>query len=114
MRFSLRALFLILALVGATLLIVKVIATGVRASVGYGVRASFARLPETDIALGQWLESQPGVLKSHVVREDGAIRINWIMSQDLTGKPSSPDLRANFEQFGYVGLAEYDENYIDH
>ncbi len=95
------------------MLMMRIAARAIKPSIGYGVRAQFTELPDDDSSLEAWLREQPGVVRVYVNRDPNAIRIYWIMSQDLTGRPSAPDVRATFEQFGYKGITSYNGNWVD-
>jgi hypothetical protein len=85
----------------------------VSVSVGYGVRAEFEEFPVDDKPLVEWLASQKGVVKAVSSRETGAIRVYWIMTQRFQSESPVPDLRQEFERFGYRRLISYDGNWFD-
>jgi hypothetical protein len=85
----------------------------VKVSVGYAVRAEFTQLPADDKALESWLAAQPGVVKVTTNRDPGAIRVYWVMVQDVWKNPPVPDLRQVFEEFGYRELTDYDPHWTD-
>jgi hypothetical protein len=85
----------------------------VKASIVYSVRAEFTELPADDKALENWLAAQPGVVKAMCDRDPGAIRVYWIMVQDMRRKPPAPDLHQAFEEFGYRGLIHYNAHWTD-
>jgi hypothetical protein len=109
MRFRLRTLLILLAVVGILLAAFRVAAPFIRPSVGYGESAEFAEMPADDTALEDWLSKQPGVVRAFVRRDANTIRINWIMSRDLLGDPPLPELREQFDRFGYRGLSRHDQ-----
>lgn len=88
------------------------ILTKMKPSVSNAFRAEFKEMPADDIALENWIAAQPGVIKVGCDRDESAIRIYWIMSQDLWLDPP-PDIRLEFERFGYRGLLNYDGNWHD-
>jgi hypothetical protein len=108
MRYGLRTLLIVVAVVGAALAFGRIAARRIVPSVSYEIRAEFAELPVDDEAFRQWIEEQPGVYRAYVNREPNAIRIVWGMSRDLTGDPPLPDFKKHFESFGYCGLRRYD------
>lgn len=115
MKYTLRTLLVVIAVVGVLMLMARIAARAVKPSIGYGVRAQFTELPNDDSSLEAWLREQPGVVRVYVNRDAdvNAIRVYWIMSRDLTGSPPAPDLRAKFTQFGYKGITSYDGNWVD-
>jgi len=114
MRYRLSTLLIVLAVVGVSFGMVRalflVAAPHIRPSIHYGVSAEFTELPTDDAALEVWLSNQPGVYRAFVNRESHTVRIVWGMSRDLSGNPPLPDLRRNFDRFGYAGLKQYEPN----
>jgi|KBSSwiStaDraftv2_1062776.scaffolds.fasta_scaffold2250181_2 hypothetical protein len=109
MRYHLRTLLIVIAVIGALLAVFRVASRYIKPSLIYGLRVEFAELPPDDATLEEWLRQQPGVIKVSVNREPKAIRIVWLMSRDLNGYPPIPDCRQNFERFGYKGIKRYEQ-----
>ena len=78
-----------------------------KASFGYGVRATFEALPADDSGLEAWLASQPGVVRTYVHRDGRVMRVGWIMVQNLAYEPPEPDVRAALEMLGYRGMTDF-------
>ena len=107
MRYRLKTLLIAMALAGLVFAAFRLAATIIRPSIVYGESAEFAELPADDRAIEQWLATQPGVVRTFATRESNTIRVNWIMSRDLLGNPPIPNLRDQFERFGYRGLSRH-------
>jgi hypothetical protein len=75
----------------------------------YVVRAEFQELPPTDEALEQWLLQQPGVYIGFVEREGNTVVLAWGNAGTHIWDPASPNIRPEFENFGYKGLVRYRE-----
>ena len=112
-----RSLKYVAVIVG-TCLLLTAIGAGLHlipASQGYSVRAAFAKLPANDRELEQWLRNQPGVVShtAHVLRDGQVVRVSWIMTQDLAGKPHTPDLLPAWQRMGYSNPATVDWDWRD-
>jgi hypothetical protein len=83
-------------------------ATVIRPSLIYSERASFKEYPVNDVELESWISEQPGCFRAYVIRHSDEIRITYGMSRNLWGHPPCPDIRSQFERFGYRGLMNYD------
>jgi hypothetical protein len=109
----LRWLFVVAFVVTAIAVPGWLLLSQVKICVGYGIRAGFTQFPRDDEALETWLAAQPGVVRVASCRDNGAIRVYWIMVRDVSGNPPAPDVRQAFERFGYRGLTSYDDNWTD-
>ncbi|HVS72309.1 MAG TPA: hypothetical protein VHQ47_13725 [Phycisphaerae bacterium] len=81
------------------------------ASYGYSVEAQFSSLPANDEALAGWLKARPGVVARsvHVERggEDGKVlRVKFIQSRGLWGRPATQGLDQACRELGYGGVVE--------
>jgi hypothetical protein len=80
----------------------------VHASIGYSMEAEFQTMPVNDLEFKAWLRDQPGVVQStvHVARpRDRTVLVVFIMSRDLRGYPTFPDLDRACKALGYGGRA---------
>jgi hypothetical protein len=81
----------------------------------YHVRARFKELPPTDQLLEQWLLKQPGITDGFSSRKGNSIDLFWVNVDTHPLNPVTPNIRAEFERFGYKGLQEYkaEKGYVD-
>jgi hypothetical protein len=75
----------------------------------YVVRAQFQELPASDDELKGWLLNQPGVYTGFVQREGRTLVLIWGNTRTHFWNPVTPNVRAQFERFGYRGLLHYHE-----
>lgn len=79
----------------------------------YSVSAQFQELPDSDDPLQEWLRSQPGVVDSHwsprITRAGKSVTVGWHHMKTWRRDPVTPNLREQFESFGYRGLFKYEE-----
>jgi hypothetical protein len=75
----------------------------------YFVRAEFEDLPDSDVALEKWLFDQPGVYIGVIHREGNALSLSWGNSRTHYWNSVTPNVRAEFERFGYKGVIWYEE-----
>src|SRR4051794_16354665 len=109
MRYRLRTLLIVVAIVGVGLAILREASRQIKPSIIYSFRADFAEMPADDVGLLEWLRRQPGVIGRtvSVSREPSAIRVHWIMSRDLLGNPPIPDCEEQFNRLGYKGQKSF-------
>jgi hypothetical protein len=80
--------------------------SAVHASYGYSVESEFTLLPANDVRFQQCLKAQPGVVE-HTVRveragtKDTTLKVHFIQSRNLLGKPDFPALDRACRDFGY-------------
>ena len=77
--------------------------------VRYDVSAEFREIPSTDRELVNWLNSQPDVDGVSVQRQGRGIRVSWTNRGARHQDPVTPNIRSQFERFGYEGLGMYRE-----
>jgi hypothetical protein len=108
-----RSCLLILGPIGAFLLLcgatVVIPAVMFVPPMAYAVAADFQELPPTDDELKQWLFDQPGVYIGVVSRNGNSLHVVWGHSRTHFWDPVTPNVRAEFERFGYKGLMNYHE-----
>jgi len=76
----------------------------------YVVRAGFKEVPSTDAALESWLSRQPHVSGARIMRDDdGTVVISWRNSKAGYYEDPTPNIRAQFESFGYHEMLDYKE-----
>lgn len=75
----------------------------------YVVGAEFRELPADDKELQQWLLSQPDVYIGFVQREGNKLTAVWGHARNGFRDPVTPNLRQQFEKFGYKELTTYHE-----
>ena len=107
MRFGIRTLLVLIAIAAVLLALFRIIAPMIRPSLVYAESAEFEQLPADDVALQTWLDQQPGVVRVIIVRNQKSIEVTWIMSQDILGQPPIPELKEQFERFGYRGMSRH-------
>jgi hypothetical protein len=75
----------------------------------YVVEAEFQELPPDDKELEEWLFAQPGVYIGFVERDNRRIVAVWGNCRTSYYDPVTPNLRDEFEKFGYKGIISYRE-----
>jgi hypothetical protein len=100
-RWFLFVIFAVIALAGVGFWLRYTI----KASCGYDVQANYDAMPADDKALETWIKTQPGVVEHTVlVQRDGHQLVAYfIMAQDLSGRPTFPDLDQACATLGYKG-----------
>lgn len=93
--------FIVVIVAGAYLLL-----SVTHASYIYAVEAEFAVLPPDDTRLEQWLAAQPGVVAHTVmIQRVGAnetvLKVSFIQSRNLLGRPKMPALEQACRDLGY-------------
>ena len=109
-RAALRALLVFLAVVFG-LIAGVVITTGFLFAPAMDclVEADFQELPPDDHELDQWLRTQPGVNVYHVGRDGNKLTLDWVNVNSYPWGGVTPNVRKEFERFGYKGLLKYRE-----
>lgn len=79
------------------------LATHIRVSRYYRVRATYEWLPTDDIQLDTWLRMQPGIVGNTVRTEriGKVLNVGFILSQTFSGSPAFPDISRGCDAFGY-------------
>lgn len=74
-------------------------------SAGYSLEAEFDEFPPNDLALEEWLSSQPGIAKVLIGQRDGEPRtlVVWITMGRNGWGPQLPDLDSKCDELGYKG-----------
>src|ERR1700730_16774664 len=81
----------------------------VQVSWSHCVQAEFLSLPKEDLALKEWLMSQPGIVPHTVtIRRFGPesrhLEIGFIQVRNLAGSPPFPNLEGECRMLGYGGM----------
>jgi len=78
----------------------------------YSVKTHYAQMPGDDRELEDWLKTQTGVVADTVrTRRDGnELRISFIMSQAVSGRPPIPDFPHARDTFGYGPFADWEDD----
>jgi hypothetical protein len=76
----------------------------------YVVEAEFQELPPDDEELDEWLLAQPDVYIGYVQRDGNRIIAVWGNSRTHWWNAVTPNLRSDFERFGYKNLVSYRES----
>jgi len=109
MKYSLRSLMIVVALVGASLAGSRIVASFCVRSEIFGFRAQVQELPENDDAFAEWIRAQPGVYRAAVGRKNGNVEVILIMNRDLNGNPPVPHLRDSMARFKYIGVDQVNQ-----
>lgn len=69
----------------------------------YSVESRLVAAPEDDVALGNWLKSQPGVVAHtvHVSRQSKLLELSFVMTQNVWMNPPFPNVEQAASEFGY-------------
>jgi hypothetical protein len=106
MRFRLRTLLLLVAVVGAALGLGGRTFFAIANSVQFGHRHvavnRFAKLPADDFAMLEWMRKQPGVHNVIVHRFEDKVYIEWWEHRTiLETRRADPNINAALTRFGY-------------
>ena len=89
---------------GVFSIVAAFVADSTTAAFDFEVRARYRSMPLNDNQLHTWLRDQRGVTNSVVFRENGELRITFVMIQNLLKTdPPVPELKAALEGLSYQG-----------
>jgi hypothetical protein len=104
-----RSRFIKIAIAVAALLsvVVYLFMRTVHASYGYRVKCEFSIMPSNDSEIRRWLRVQPGVVAHTVatLRTNNTLKVGFIMSRDMTGRPLFPKLDEQCQVLGYKRIS---------
>jgi hypothetical protein len=107
---KLLTFFGILAFVLVCCYVLRHLVIGSFIPMDYVVEAEFQELPPDDKELEQWLLKQPGVYIGFVQRDGNRVVAVWGNTRTFYWNSVTPNLRDEFERFGYNKLVSYQES----
>ncbi|MCE9529361.1 MAG: hypothetical protein K8R36_25205 [Planctomycetales bacterium] len=108
MRYSLRSLMIVVAVIATSLGIWRVVASHIKTKRIYAIRIAVADMPVDDDAAIEWVRAQPGVWRAAIGRKPDRVEVIVIMDRDLNGNPPVPNVREAFERMKYKGIGDFE------
>ncbi len=106
-QFSLRTLLLLPVVLAVLLAILHYVLGSIEVCYEYRVACEFARLPDDDKRLKDWLKTQEGVLVHavRITRQGSKVKVAFLMVRRCNGTTPFPDFETACASLGYESPA---------